>query len=78
MLVNDLHYFLCRHGWQWEYTRGSHRHYRHTVTGQRFQFAVHGRKLEPQQVKAILRELNRLDLPLDVVLDDAAANDSPA
>lgn len=65
MRVDDLHFWLMRNGWTWEYTRGSHRHYRHNASGVRYHFAAHGNELRPDQVREIQRDLARLHLNRD-------------
>ena len=59
MRLTTLERWLSEHGWHLERMKGSHRHYRHTQSGQRVTIVAHGREIEPGAVRQIVRDLER-------------------
>lgn len=59
MRLSELEHWLYANGWVWERTKGSHFHWRHTLTRERITVSVHGSEIAPLQAQRILRDIER-------------------
>lgn len=57
--LDELDAWLRSLGFVWESTRGSHRRYRHTETRYAVTVAVHGNKVEPDDLRWLRKHLEQ-------------------